>query len=604
MAENSGGKWAAEVYDLLRLFRRIGRSVIGLLFLELGWLLYITALSKLAYNTSTGSGTTATASRGLTLEFPWPTGSFAQPFKLVNVQLVALYFSGALLILAAWLFYSGMYRYLSVPLWAILKVVAIIVYVVVVVIAAIINIPMLLFTVPLERWQLNTYLKKNGFTNEVLQGMDIEKRENIRKDALEKISGRWVIRENARGALTSFVSRSISRGKIGIAYLVSDTYDEDLQASKIPRQAFSYGIERLKYKMRNFDLVNFVKYDFLPPQIIISNSKRAEIIRRLFGLDVLLWGSYVAGNKDIIWLNIQVNRTLISAAERKNEKKTEDEKEKEREVDESRIFPHRFDINPQTILMNQNEPLDAYAVIFLSMLIVLQIHRKKREDDRLMRSLDRIAVAWHRKDDIIFRFIEDTFLPIPDNRELRDDFIPSTRSFLVEMVGKWLGNVVNPVTYKSGPLVIGRAHPSFKKLHPVAQKCVKLMPHVSVHYYRLGAIECLLGNKVQAVDAFKQARKLEVGIDKLRYIHDTSAADIIVIFARPNFDTDRQSIALAQFTALSARAINIGGHEACKAVVEMTENPEIADVFSDNPIYMEVLREMMNDVIIDNADAT
>ncbi len=46
MGEKPEGKWAIEAFDFLRLFRRIGRSFVGLLFLEFGWTAYTLLLQR------------------------------------------------------------------------------------------------------------------------------------------------------------------------------------------------------------------------------------------------------------------------------------------------------------------------------------------------------------------------------------------------------------------------------------------------------------------------------------------------------------------------------------------------------------------------------
>lgn len=47
MSEKSEAKYAAEAFELFRLFDRIGRSFYGLLLLEIGWLLILILAAKL-----------------------------------------------------------------------------------------------------------------------------------------------------------------------------------------------------------------------------------------------------------------------------------------------------------------------------------------------------------------------------------------------------------------------------------------------------------------------------------------------------------------------------------------------------------------------------
>ena len=49
MESKAEGKWMAEAFDFLRLFRRVGRNGFGLLILEIGWALLVLLLGQLPH---------------------------------------------------------------------------------------------------------------------------------------------------------------------------------------------------------------------------------------------------------------------------------------------------------------------------------------------------------------------------------------------------------------------------------------------------------------------------------------------------------------------------------------------------------------------------
>ena len=46
--EKSQGKWASEIYDTVRIFRRINSTIYGLLSVEIGWILLLVLVTKLS----------------------------------------------------------------------------------------------------------------------------------------------------------------------------------------------------------------------------------------------------------------------------------------------------------------------------------------------------------------------------------------------------------------------------------------------------------------------------------------------------------------------------------------------------------------------------
>ena len=73
--EKATGKWAAEAYDLFKLFSRTGRTFYGLIVLLLGWTLLILLLGKLP----------AEATKP-TIAIPWPQSGWSFTNYTIPVQ--------------------------------------------------------------------------------------------------------------------------------------------------------------------------------------------------------------------------------------------------------------------------------------------------------------------------------------------------------------------------------------------------------------------------------------------------------------------------------------------------------------------------------------
>src|SRR6266404_9475379 len=99
------GTWAIEAFDFLRLFRRVGKSFLGLLLLQIGWTVYILLLDKII------GANPDPASTAIPL---WPRSALRLPLAFSSNTFLVV---GSILIVVGWVFYSGFYQYLVALIW-------------------------------------------------------------------------------------------------------------------------------------------------------------------------------------------------------------------------------------------------------------------------------------------------------------------------------------------------------------------------------------------------------------------------------------------------------------------------------------------------------
>jgi len=94
-------RWAVELYDLIRVFRRISSSIYGLLTAEISWVLFLILLGKIS-----------------------PSGSLwliALPGISIRVVVASLWLPGATLMFLLWLTWSRFATYVFLSLGRVLS---------------------------------------------------------------------------------------------------------------------------------------------------------------------------------------------------------------------------------------------------------------------------------------------------------------------------------------------------------------------------------------------------------------------------------------------------------------------------------------------------
>ena len=150
MSNKSETKYAAEAFELFRLFERFGRTFYELLLLEIGWLLTLVLAAKL-----TGKETSPP-----TLALPLLIG-FEPPYiSIKEVPLTSVSVVGGMIIFVGWAIYSRLHHYLVAPVSQIFRLMLKILSISIILLSGVLNIPLLIVTWPLELWLHRCAMRK------------------------------------------------------------------------------------------------------------------------------------------------------------------------------------------------------------------------------------------------------------------------------------------------------------------------------------------------------------------------------------------------------------------------------------------------------------
>jgi hypothetical protein len=212
------------------------------------------------------------------------------------------------------------------------------------------------------------------------------------------------------------------------------------------------------------------------------------------GLDTLLWGSYLSIEPPLIWLNID--------QERRRDKK-ESSSDEDLDADKFYPFPRIFQTKDYLVVVNQDDLLDIYIVLLVTLIHTLNLRQNERRSG-LFISLDKLGYSISAERKITLHLIRDALFSLDKKIDyiVSKDFYPTARKVLVDIAGQWIGHQME-FGGGFGDKISTRA------LREVATKCVELDSSNANHYYRLAAIESMLGNEKAVNDAIRLAQKYD-----------------------------------------------------------------------------------------------
>lgn len=590
MAEKKGGQWASEVYDFLQLFKRVNKSFSGLVLIELGWLLFLLLLSRL-----------------VPIGDPPIIPSLYLPI-LGETLIKDLYLPGAILLIFIWIMTSRAWMYIWLPLHKIYRGLAISILFLIGILLLAINVPLAVIAFPIHYWDINRRLRKLSQEQLEKTSDTIKRQINIEinfwklakddawvlckiiksKKDFEKISTAKSDSPEYEAIMNSLIRKTIysnladesfsifflmdfvqkqfipvarnlySQLIIGIAPLDSMNYSEELNASKAISQVFATTIQKM-YEVRfqgkkDFQYVRFI---VLPELVTPQNTNDASLLRKLTGLDLLLWGSYTTGDISNIWLNVNQKKHKLSKSKNKNDKRDE------RNFDA--IFGQETKLGRASFSIEQSDIWDTYISFIL---IVIQAindrsFRNKREKKINWYALDNLYYASSELDVVIEYLIWEVLRYLPANKINLTDLL-SPKRYLVEIAGNWIGNKL--MYLDSGETTESVA----LQLLPIAQLCIELVPDIAENYYRLGTIYALLGMVDESVTSFSSALQYESPNVFAKRTEHESEFEIEL-----NINSDRgDDLSAGRLVAYIARYINIDGEKG-KQEIKRTMEREI-----------------------------
>lgn len=396
--------------------------------------------------------------------------------------------------------------------------------------------------------------------------------------ALEKVViKKGILGDMAATVLSALLKKLQSPGRIGIAPLVSYTYAEDFHAEKIQLQVFAVAIAKLNAVLQNQEGIEHIQFCVLPAHCKIMNNRQAAFFSRLFGLDVLLWGSYLDAGGEIVWLNIY--RAYAA-------------KDKEKDSDDTGldfqfgIFPWKVQVEMPVVTFPQKDCRDAYIVMVVALVQALQAREvkcsdRKRKFNFLVRQ-DRLYLASSEMTNSLVLHLVTNALQFLPKEPISDEVLPSAKAQLVEIAGKWIGLQLAKDNDES---LWERVSPKriAVQLYAIAEKCSLLIPNTSEHFYRLGAIACILGEKEKALHNFKLAGEVDALSTR---VHSIAAC---VLAERALENNGDKEFSLARFAAHAACAINTKDVYALKQIQEAMDKASTIPKDSSTPKPISVL---------------
>lgn len=606
MSEEKGRtKWASEIYDTLLIFRRISNQVYGLLLVELGWVLLLVLVAKLS---PSGGNNPQPAIVAVPLSGP--------------LKVTDLVIPGAIVLACFWIIWSRIITYVWLLVRCAFRRATVLLVDLVGFCFGLLNVFLLPITYPLELIRARRWIERLGKDAEeklrkeladkakdrlqrLIERQDMGTAAGIygfriawlafkghehdchQLDKLHSVIGnrelrrhavnatktsRWIVFTNFIVPLRRINTWLASRAYIAFAPLQSFNYEEDLNSSKAPAQVFAAASDRIQWQLQNVKLMRHISFNFLPQHWVPKNSSEAGLLRWFFGLNTLLWGSYLPEPPTRICLNIKQHP-------RRGEK--EDKERMLRPMEDP--FPLVFRTQYSTMVVDQQEALDAYIVLVVAILQTLQT-RQSPSKKVLIRVLsgqlwDELQYSYSEVRQLIEHLVFDAFPLLSESHSTAHDAYPSPRRILVEIVGQWIGHTLKRAESDSDAYAMVKDYPA--TLRQMLKRCIELDPRISENYYRLAALNGLMGRPDEAVRSADQAKRYEVIRDADASYFISAMADLTLRLS----GSSSQEISLAMFAAYAARAINIGTGRTKES---LRENLEASDQYKLHRLLAEI----------------
>lgn len=575
MADDAKGKYAAEIWELFRLFSRIGKTLYGFFLLLLGWGLVLKA------------GREVLTSKDMVQGILLPSVASWKPLQIAwfhpSLSLVGIL--GGALLLIWWLAYSRLIVYVWSFVRQIVRPIAICVICLLPFVMAIIN----FVGYPLA-WLICLRVRKFRLDTFEIQWMKEHKDEfNTKKQRKEAWKAYVKIMEQKHGkkgfnsilandsweasnfmlveavtrATLWFLRRTLSRIRVGLAPVMAQSYTEEYNAATLPMRVFAQAITRARFELSELSLLKQIEIIELPPSATMQTWSQAVLFSRFFDIDVLLWGTFKEGAASSISIN------FLSKI-RKQEKDEVDEFGSEYH---RRFFPWKIDIRVPALTFDQNDAEEVYIVLLIAQILALQFADKRwdmglRRFFEDLRMLDRVSVNSHTTiQEMLLRVIPNGLCRLGKN-PIQETTPVSGRSAFVDLAGQWIGSILNVDIGSSFEKIARRkgAPSTIVVLREMAEACVMLKPDDPIGHYRLGTLHILAGASDSAIGSFKYAG----GLEKKSFLIHEIGAQVAADLSSYALSKD-EDVALAVWAAHAACAINTGSERAIREIWKMVD---------------------------------
>ena len=513
------GKWVAEVFDLLRLFRFVERSFSGFLIVLAIWSLFLGLVFKPLAASETG---------GVYNPVPWLYGG-------EKLRLIEVWVAGTAAISCWWVLRSEAYHLVLGPALRLGRAAGLVLAWAVYFCWKLVELVWLIVATPVATKRIHRHREQLG----------AEKVAEL--DADYPLSDHWGFWADLAGFNPAWADAWVVRflahlmapgGRVGFAPFVSLTYLEEMQASKAYPQALTWALDRLEDRIRPIPQLRRVRLTPLPGFFAVRHRAMAQFVRWLFRCDVVIWGSYQSPEDGTLWLNLDLPPT------RQDEKEQKDfEKEGGTDKFSEQLFEYERFRRLPSMTVDQSAPTEVYAVLLISVFVLLRQRNEKPR--RGMFGYDPLRYSSSTADRVWQILLDDVFNRWSD--PLREGFFSPVSLAVARLVGDWVGSQINMLQGTVSEDVLRRCL-------DLAARCARLLPGDPRCWYRLGALECAVGSVDAALAHFRRAGEAEAGHGRSSAFKSCISIDLEVGIN----GADPSDLVFARIAAHAAVVANVG----------------------------------------------
>jgi hypothetical protein len=330
MAEDSDEKVELKVSELVHLFQRFGRSVLGLLLLEIGWTVLLVMASKLVPEGGSGGDK--------------------------EISLLVAWEIGAVVIAVGWSIYSRLYAYLTTPALIAVRPIWDFAFIFAMIVAGALDHLRNRRIAAKRAEQIEEWLRNHkeeaiakdqkgpgaARPREELEG-NYERwlagfKEKFGDDALKEVAAKEVNLQPDRyiGWIgdrgLKLLSPLHSGVRIGIAPFNNFSHGDSLVSLKSPMEEFGSSIADLLSKLAHISDMRHLHFFTLPSHFAVRTHRHAKFALKLFKLDVLVWGHFTEDRRNVHAHLLALSDLRVSDA------------------DSSRTEPRRLDLFPYVLI--------------------------------------------------------------------------------------------------------------------------------------------------------------------------------------------------------------------------------------------------------------
>ncbi|HEY7303494.1 MAG TPA: hypothetical protein VH601_05245 [Bryobacteraceae bacterium] len=575
MAEEPELPSGSHALEYLRLFRQEGRSLAGLVLLEIGWVLLLVLASKL-----TGAAGESPAAGHENAGRP---AIWSVPINFLEIWAI-----GGLAILFLWLVYSGLLsqvlRIAYTPLRPIVHFLFTLVVVLIgtldFLVSAILSglrrmgLPDLIKAHRLEWIQRKRKEEPNLSEEEAtaayeqwVAALKVEKGEDAleefilqskRSDPFALVSRVW------QGAVGPYVLRPTQSSiRIGMAVPVIHSQASSQRArpaAPFPNLLRAYA--NAKSRTKRLPAMTDVRMMILPLVVPISTHERARVVARLLGVDMLIWCDAPLNPMGTAHLFLQKSPERI---------REEPEEDLDGDAYQRFLFPtdsRDLRIDPPAFALTMTDELGAYAGLIIAVALAI-CRRRRRSYNTWLRSWDR---TFRFADALVSELLEHLafdVLPRMTLDERNEATVPSIRRQVAELVGCWVGRQMREdAVTKDRWEHVGETRYGEELLH-ILEGCLRLAPDRPENWFRMGALACFLGDRNRALDAFHRAAEKVQRHLEIRPLGALALAGHMLKVELTIKSGLSEGLAWGHYAAHVACALSVGGEREIKEIREM-----------------------------------